>query len=93
MEAVADCLPAGHCRVIEGDLTMTEARTIRSTFSMSVADYIRDGYGCSEALQIVLGGIRDGSGPRTTDVLLDLEDMGVWSPNPTEAEETRVSKM
>jgi hypothetical protein len=44
---------------------------------MSVADHIRDGYSCSEALQIVLGGIRDGSGPRTTDVLLDLEDMGV----------------
>jgi hypothetical protein len=72
---------------------MAEARTIRSTFSMTVADYIRDGYGCSEALRIVLGGIRDGSGPRTSDVLLDLEEMGVWSPVPQETEEIPSAKM
>lgn len=72
---------------------MTEARTIRSTFSMSVADHIRDGYSCSEALHIVLGGIRDGSGPRTTDVLLDLEEMGVWSPGVVEADESPASRM
>lgn len=72
---------------------MGNARTIRSTFSMSVADYIRDGYSCSEALHIVLGGIQDGSGPRTSDVLLDLEEMGVWSPKSSEAEEAPASKM
>jgi hypothetical protein len=53
---------------------MAEARTIRSTFSMTVADYIRDGYGCSEALRIVLGGIRDGSGPRTS-----IRENVVWT--------------
>lgn len=93
MAAIADCLPSGHCLGIEGDSTMENARTIRSTFSMSVADYIRDGYSCSEALHIVLGGIRDGSGPRTSDVLLDLEEMGVWPPKSSEAEEAPASKM
>jgi hypothetical protein len=83
----------GIVTAIEGDSTMTDARTIRSSFSMSVADYIRDGYSCSEALQIVLGGIRDGSGPRTSDVLLDLEEMGVWSPVPPETEELPASRM
>jgi len=59
---------------------MTQVNT-RSSFSPAVADYIRDGYTCQEALSIVLGGIRDGSGPRTSEVLLDLEDMGAWSPD------------
>lgn len=72
---------------------MESARSIRSSFSMNVADYIRDGYSCAEALIIVLGGIRDGSGPRTSDVLLDLEEMGVWSPVPPETEEIPASKM
>lgn len=72
---------------------MENARSIRSSFSMNVADYIRDGYSCAEALQMVLGGIRDGSGPRTSEVLLDLEEMGVWSPVPPETEEIRASKV
>ncbi len=72
---------------------MEDAKTIRSSFSMSVADHIRDGYSCAEALHIVLGGIRDGSGPRTLDVLLDLEEMGVWSPARPETEEIPASKM
>lgn len=50
---------------------------LRSTFSVTVADYIRKGYPLTEALTIVLGGITDGSGPRTTQVLDDLKDMGV----------------
>lgn len=50
---------------------------LRSTFSNDVADYIRKGYSLSDALHIVLGGITDGSGPRTTEVLDDLKDMGV----------------
>lgn len=50
---------------------------LRSTFSNDIADYVRKGYPLSEALQIVLGGITDGSGPRTTQVLDDLKDMGV----------------
>lgn len=60
--------------------------SVRSSFSVRVADYIRDGYTCQEALIAVLGGIRDGSGPRTSDVLLDLEDLGVWKPHPLDAE-------
>ncbi|NTF17105.1 hypothetical protein G6L37_01505 [Agrobacterium rubi] len=59
---------------------MTQVQ-VRSSFSPAVADYIRDGYTCQEALHLVLGGIRDGSGPRTTEVLQDLEDMGVWAPD------------
>lgn len=55
---------------------------IRSTFSVEVADRIRRGVDVGQALREVLGGIRDGSGPRTTDVLADLVDMGVWSPEP-----------
>lgn len=50
---------------------------LRSTFSLDVADYMRNGYSLSEALVIVLGGITDGSGPRTTQVLDDLKDLGV----------------
>lgn len=53
--------------------------TLNSTFSVHVADYIKKGKSVSEALHIVLGGIRDGSGPRTSAVLEDLEKMGVWS--------------
>ena len=53
---------------------------INSAFSVHVADYIKKGKTVSEALHIVLGGIRDGSGPRTSAVLEDLEKMGVWKP-------------
>lgn len=60
---------------------------VRSSFSVHVADYIEKGYSCQEALHLVLGGIRDGSGPKTTDVLLDLEDMGVWKPEPAAGDE------
>jgi hypothetical protein len=71
---------------------MTE-RTVRSSFSVHVAAYIEKGYSCAEALQVVLGGIRDGSGPRTTDVLLDLEDMGVWKPGQDDADEASTARM
>ena len=54
---------------------------LRSTFSLVVAGYMRDGFSLSEALRRVIGHIHDGSGPRTSEVLADLEDMGVWKPN------------
>lgn len=66
---------------------MMQGMSVRSGFSVKVADYIEKGYSCQEALHIVLAGICDGSGPRTTDVLLDLEDMGVWRPEPLETDE------
>lgn len=50
---------------------------LHSTFSLDVADYIRQGKSISEALLIVLGGIQDGSGPKTIDVLADLKEMGI----------------
>lgn len=57
---------------------------LRSTFSVDVADRIRAGSTVREALSEILQGISDGSGPRTSDVLLDLEEMGVWHPRPEE---------
>jgi hypothetical protein len=56
--------------------------TIRTTFSLDVADRIKAGRTITEALKDVLGGIRDGSAPRTVDVLNDLDDMGIWNPLP-----------
>lgn len=55
---------------------------VRSSFSAEIADRIKAGATVSDAIHIVIGGIRDGSGPRTTDVLADLQDMGVWQPKP-----------
>lgn len=52
---------------------------LRSSFSVAVADLVRSGVSVGEALRQVLV-MRDGSGPRTTDVLNDLQDMGVWTP-------------
>lgn len=50
---------------------------IRSPFSLVVADRIKAGASVSDAIHDVLGGIRDGSGPRTSTVLADLADMGL----------------
>lgn len=52
---------------------------IRSPLSPMVADYMKKGYTLHKALSMVLF-MTDGSRPKTTDILLDLEDMGVWKP-------------
>lgn len=56
--------------------------TIRHPLSNDVADHIRAGAKVFDAIHYVIGGIRDGSAPRTSDILADLETMGLWKPRP-----------
>lgn len=52
---------------------------MKTSQSAEVADLIRSGFSLGEALRRVLT-IHDGSGPCTSDVLADLQDMDVWHP-------------
>ncbi len=55
----------------------------RTSQSAEVADLIRSGFSVAEALHRVLV-MSDGTSvsANTSDVLADLQDMGVWSPTP-----------
>ncbi len=55
---------------------------VRSTFSLVAADYIRAGVSVADAVHRAIGGITDGSGPRTSDVLADLEELDLFKPAP-----------
>lgn len=58
-------------------------QTYRTSQSAEVADLIRSGFSVGEALRRVLT-MSDGTTVApTSDVLADLQDMGVWSPKPS----------
>lgn len=58
--------------------------SLNSSFSVEIARLITDkGYTVSDALKAVIGGITDGSGPRTTAVLEDLQTLGAFNPKPS----------
>jgi hypothetical protein len=54
----------------------------RTSQSAEVADLIRSGFSVTEALRRTLTMSDGTTSAPTSDVLADLQDMGVWSPTP-----------
>lgn len=59
--------------------------TYRTTQCLEVADLICSGSSMNEALRRVIVTLNGTNAVRVTDVLADLQAMGVWTPRPNEA--------
>lgn len=52
------------------------------TYSRKVAARLQKGESLFDAIHGVLGGLPPDARPKTSDVLSDLEQQGVWTPQP-----------